>query len=290
MKTIQELKARKKERTSVHWLVCFGMMFLIGTTLAQTTYTSVQNGNFTDCATWNNPATIQQDGNDIFIIANNHKITIPNNTTVYANEIRFGNTGSELIFTSNTSQLALAGSGSNISCITTGSLQIQLTRIEYAGDDPGGPDPTARIELFEDGVNRCTLINWDDETFMPDDDGRCINLSSAVDRTESCTDFSYASNRVYRLRFSNVFEDDNGPGSIRNDYARSDALTQDSNDLIGTILEINNSGIVSDVFTLNLNNQNITTSWRTFKYTIFLDDNDCTGDARFVFTIRVRRF
>jgi hypothetical protein len=110
--------------------------------IAQTTHVSIQSGDFDDCATWgletNNdftsdgtPANIGQDGDDIFKIAANHVVNIPNNTTVFASQVLFQNTNAKLIFNNGnadpTGVLDLKNTtGTDISCFVPDANSITL--------------------------------------------------------------------------------------------------------------------------------------------------------------------
>lgn len=126
------------KKTSRILLTLCAFFFLASHMATAKTYTSVRSGDFNDCTVW---ATmlVEQSGNDVFIIASGHTVTVPRNVKMYLSKLVLTDATSKVILTDATSVLSTTGAGTTLDCSSDYRLSVALESFQsYHMTDASG--------------------------------------------------------------------------------------------------------------------------------------------------------
>ena len=110
------------------------------------TYTSVKSGNFNDCTVWKT-MLLEQSGNDVFVIASGHTVTVPRNVKMYLSKIVLTDATSRVILTDATSVLSTTGAGTTLDCSSDYRLSVALESFQSYHMNDYGSGAAATIPL-----------------------------------------------------------------------------------------------------------------------------------------------
>lgn len=108
---------------------CFFLFSTINNTIMAQTYTSIASGDFNDCGIWNQ-LSLDQSGDEIFVVSSGHTITIPPNTTIYGDRIQLADATAKVIMADATSSFNTNGSGSTTYCSLISFVYFDPANIE----------------------------------------------------------------------------------------------------------------------------------------------------------------
>ena len=145
------MKPINKKTSRILLMLC-AFFFLASHMAMAKTYTSVKSGNFNDCTVWKT-MLLEQSGNDVFVIASGHTVTVPRNVKMYLSKLVLTDATSRVILTDATSVLSTTGRGTTLNCSPGGSdykLRVALDTFQsFYMTDSGALDVNFILYLVD---------------------------------------------------------------------------------------------------------------------------------------------